>query len=276
MSNITNIQGTFKLNNGVEMPYLGLGTFEAGDGDEVKNSVLHAIDNGYRLIDTASFYKNEKGIGRALKETSVPRNKLFITTKVWNNEQGFDNTLRAYDKSLLRLGVDYVDLYLIHWPVSGKFTQTWKALEKIYNEGRVKAIGISNFLQIHIETLLQTATIVPALNQMEFHPYLMQSALREYCKQNNIVYQAWSPIMRGRIFEIDTLKQLANKYNKNEAQIVLRWDLQHGVATIPKSVHPDRIKNNADIFDFELTANDMAAIDSLDRNYRFGFDPMSF
>jgi diketogulonate reductase-like aldo/keto reductase len=274
MNKISNITGTFTLNNGVKMPYFGLGTFQAGEGAEVKNAVHYALDAGYRLIDTASFYENEKSIGEAVRESDVPREELFITTKVWNSDQGFDKTLKAYDESLKKLNMDYADLYLVHWPVSETFLETWKALEKIYKEGRVKAIGISNFLKVHLDQLLPETEIMPALNQMEFHPYLLQRELVEQCKQNGIVYQAWSPVMQGRVFDIPELKRIAKKYKKNQVQIVLRWDLQHGVATIPKSVNQMRIESNADIFDFELDADDMKAIDALDRNVRFGYDPM--
>ena len=186
----------------------------------------------------------------------------------------FETQLRAYDRSLKLLDMDYADLYLIHWPVTGKFTETWRALEKIYHEGRVKAIGISNFLKVHLDILLSQAEFIPAVNQMEFHPYLIQQELVDQCVANDILYQAWSPIMQGRVFDIPLLKQLGKKYGKNAAQIVLRWDLQKGVATIPKSVNQARIESNSEIFDFELSAEDMSQIDALDRNQRFGYDPM--
>lgn len=272
---ITDIKGTIKLNNGVEMPYLGLGTWQAAEGPEVKNAVNYAIDAGYRLIDTAAFYQNEKGIGEAIKESSIPRNELFVTTKVWMTDMGFDNALRAYDKSLVLLGMDYIDLYLIHWPITGKYIETWKALEKIYNEGRVRAIGISNFLKVHLDKLLPTVEIMPAVNQMEFHPYLVQQELIDQCSANGIAYQAWSPLMLGRVFDIPELKQIGKKYKKNAAQVVLRWSLQKGVATIPKSSNQARIESNADLFNFELTDDEMTAINNLDRNHRFGYDPMT-
>jgi len=272
--NITDIRGTFRLNNGVEMPYFGLGTWQSKEGSEVKQAVQWALEAGYRLIDTAAFYDNEKGIGEALRESGIDRKSVFMTTKVWNDQQGFDATLKAYDQSLKNLRLDYVDLYLIHWPVSGKYTATWKALEKIYSEGRVRAIGISNFLPHHLEHLLSNASVIPAINQMEFHPYLVQQALVDQCAQNGIQYQAWSPIMLGKVFEIPLFAEIGKKYGKNPAQVVLRWDLQRGVATIPKSVKRDRIVSNAALFDFELSENDMLRIDSLDRNQRFGYDPM--
>jgi diketogulonate reductase-like aldo/keto reductase len=271
---ITDIQGKVKLNNGVEMPYFGLGTWQSNEGPEVKNAVHYAIDAGYRLIDTATLYQNEKSIGEAIKENGINREELFITTKVWNDDQGFEKTLKAYDYSLELLGVDYVDLYLIHWPVTGKYLETWRALEKIYKEGRVRAIGISNFLKLHLDHLLPTVEIVPMVNQMEFHPYLIQQKLVDLCTENNIIYQAWSPIMQGRVFDIPVLKQIGKKYRKNPAQIVLRWDLQRGVPTIPKSVNQSRIISNADIFDFDLTGEEVALINGLDQNHRFGYDPM--
>ncbi|MBN2806766.1 MAG: aldo/keto reductase [Prolixibacteraceae bacterium] len=274
MNIITDINGTFTLNNGVKMPYFGLGTWQASEGPEVKNAIHYALDAGYRLIDTAAFYKNEQSVGEAIREHGIDRDKIFLTTKLWTDEMDYDQALKAYDASLKRLGMDMVDLYLIHWPVTGKFKQAWKALEKIYKEGRVRAIGISNFLPVHLEQLLPEVEIMPAVNQMEFHPYLIQQDLIDLCTKNHIVYQAWSPIMQGRVFEIPLLKQIGRKYNKNQAQVVLRWDLQRGVATIPKSVNQARVDANANIFNFELSTDDMKAIDALDCNQRFGYDPM--
>lgn len=271
---ITDINGTVTLNNGIEMPYFGLGTWKSEEGPEVINAVHYALDAGYRLIDTATLYQNEKSIGEAIKENGVKREELFITTKVWNDDQGFEKTLKAYDHSLELLGIDAIDLYLIHWPITGKYLETWRALEKIYKEGRVRAIGVSNFLEIHLDYMLPKVEIVPAVNQMEFHPYLIQQELIDLCAENNIIYQAWSPIMQGRVFDIPLLKQIGKKYRKNPAQVVLRWDLQKGVPTIPKSVNQARIISNADIFDFELTADEVALIDGLDKNHRFGYDPM--
>lgn len=271
---ITDISGTVKLNNGVEMPYFGLGTWQSNEGPEVKNAVSYALDAGYRLIDTATLYQNEKSIGEAIKENGIAREELFITTKVWNDDQGFEKTLKAYDHSLELLGIETIDLYLIHWPVTGKYIETWKALEKIYKEGRVRAIGISNFLPIHLAKLLPEAEIMPAVNQMEFHPYLIQQELIDLCAANNITYQAWSPIMQGMVFDIPLLKQIGKKYRKNAAQVVLRWDLQRGVPTIPKSTNQARIISNAEIFDFELTDEEVAQINALDKNHRLGYDPM--
>ncbi|UCD61126.1 MAG: aldo/keto reductase [Flavobacteriaceae bacterium] len=276
MSSITDIKGTFGLHNGVRMPYFGLGVYLSEDGNEVINAIKWSLEAGYRHIDTASIYNNEKGVGTGIKESDVPREDIFVVSKVWNSDQGYEQTLKAFDQSLDRLALDYLDLYLVHWPVSGKYKDTWKAMEHLYQEKRVRAIGVSNFMQHHLEDLLNTADIVPMVNQMEFHPYLVQQNLLDFCAARNIQYEAWSPMMQGRIFDIDTFNELAAKYNKTSAQIVLRWNLQKGVITIPKSSKRERIVANADIFDFELSAEDVANLDSLDKNQRFGPDPNNF
>lgn len=276
MADITNIQGTWTLNNGIEMPYLGLGVFQSKEGDEVINAVQYALDAGYRHIDTAAIYNNEVGVGKAIRLNPVDRKDIFVTSKVWNSEQGYDSTLSAFDKSMERLGFDYLDLYLVHWPVKGKYKETWRALEYLYKKGRVRAIGVSNFLKHHLEDLLATAEIVPMVNQVEFHPYVVQQELLDYCAENKIQFEAWSPLMQGKILEVKEMSGLAEKYNKTPVQIVLRWNLQKDVITIPKSVKKERIESNADIFDFELSKEDLALIDSLDKNHRLGADPDNF
>jgi len=276
MKKLTDIQGTFKLHNGVDMPYLGLGVYLSKDGQEVKNAVKWALDAGYRHIDTASIYGNEEGVGSGIRASGIPREEVFLVSKVWNSDQGYDSTLRAFEASLERLGMDYLDLYLIHWPVGGKYQDTWRALERLYAQKRIRAIGVSNFMQHHLEDLLNVAEVVPMVNQMEFHPYLVQQPLMDYCKEKGIQYEAWSPMMQGKIFEDPVFHQLAGKYNKTIAQIVLRYDLQKGVITIPKSSKKERIIANADLFDFELTQADMDYLDGLDKGQRFGPDPDNF
>ncbi len=270
--NISDLKGTVKLSNGVPMPYFGLGVFNS-KGQEVINAVKHALKTGYRHIDTAAMYLNEAGVGQAIRESDVPREEIFITTKVWNSDHGYDKTMIAFDQSMDKLRFDYLDLYLIHWPVRGKFKATWKALEELYRQGRVKAIGVSNFLQHHLIDLYNICEIEPMVNQMEFHPYLVQQHLLDFCKQHAIQYEAWSPILKGKVMDIQLLKSMGEKYMKSPVQIVLRWDLQKGVVTIPKSSNLDRIETNTHIFDFELSDEEMAKIDALDKNQRFGPHP---
>ncbi len=276
MHKITDIQGTFTLHNGVEMPYFGLGVYLSKDGQEVSNAVKWALEAGYRHVDTASVYENEAGVGEGIRTSDVPREDVFLVSKVWNTDQGYDTTLRAFEASLQRLGTDYLDLYLIHWPVAGKYKETWKALERLYAEKRIRAIGVSNFMQHHLEDLLTEAMVVPMVNQMEFHPYLVQQPLLDFCNANRIQYEAWSPMMQGRIFKDPAFQELAGKYQKTIAQIVLRWDLQKGVMTIPKSSKKERILANADLFDFEISLEDMKFLDAMDQGKRFGPDPDNF
>lgn len=273
---ITNLNGTVWLSNEVEMPYLGLGVFKTKEGKEVIDAVTYALDAGYRHIDTAAVYGNEEGVGTAIAQHAVDRKDIFLTTKVWNSDQGYDSTLKAFDASLDRLKTDYLDLYLVHWPVKGKYKETWRALERLYADGRVKAIGVSNFLQHHLEDLFQTAKVTPMVNQLEFHPYLVQQRLLDFCQQHQIQFEAWSPLMQGKAFDVPLLQELAVKYNVSVAQLILRWDLQKGVVTIPKSVRRDRIISNADLFNFSISEEDVQKIAALDRGQRVGPDPDNF
>jgi len=273
---IQNMNDAAVLNNGVKMPWLGFGVYQMRDGAEVEESVGAAIETGYRSIDTAAAYNNERGVGRALAESGISRNDIFLTTKVWNSNQGYDSALRAFDESLERLGTDYVDLYLIHWPVKGRFVQTWRALERIYAEKRARTIGVSNFHIHHLEELLGESEIVPAVNQVEFHPFLLQSDLRAFCRERSIQYEAWSPLMQGTALRDKTVRKIAKKYGKSAAQIIIRWDIQHEVVTIPKSVHSERIEENSRVFDFEISNEDMVRLDGLDAGKRIGPDPDNF
>jgi diketogulonate reductase-like aldo/keto reductase len=238
--------------------------------------VKHALEAGYRSIDTASVYGNERGVGKAIRESTVPREEIFLTTKVWNEDQRAKRTLAAFEETLQRLAVDYVDLYLVHWPVEGCYLETWRALEDIHGSGRARAIGVSNFLIPHLEDLVRNSRVVPAVNQIEFHPYLVQPELLDFCRNRGVQVEAWSPLMQGHLVSEPIIQDLAERYRKTPAQIVLRWDLQHHVVSIPKSSQPSRIVENSRIFDFELDPSDMDALDKLDRGKRFGPDPANF
>lgn len=274
------LQSTTTLHNGVEMPWFGLGVFKVEEGDELENAVASAIKNGYRSIDTAAIYGNEAGVGKGiqqgLKLASLNRKDLFVTSKVWNADLGYESTLAAYEASLSKLGLEYLDLYLIHWPVEGKFKEAWRALETLYKQGKVKAIGVSNFQIHHLEELMKDAEIKPMINQVEYHPRLTQLELRSYCKANGIQLEAWSPLMQGQLLDNPLLIEIAASYNKSVAQIILRWDLQNGVITIPKSTKEARIIANAEVFDFELSQEDMDRISGLNENLRVGPDPDNF
>lgn len=273
---VKSLQDMTILHNGVKMPWFGLGVYKVEEGQEVIDSVKAATKAGYRSIDTAAIYKNEEGVGKAIKEAGIPRDQLFITSKVWNSDQGYDSTIAAFNESLKKLDLDYLDLYLIHWPVKEKYKETWRALETLYKEGKIRAIGVSNFHVHHLEDLMEDAEIIPMVNQVEYHPRLTQKPLLSFCQTNNIQLEAWSPLARGRFFDDPILQELAKKYGKTPAQIILRWDLQTGVVTIPKSVHEHRIIENANIFDFELSNEDILKIDSLNKNERVGSDPDNF
>ncbi|MFJ6695071.1 aldo/keto reductase [Streptomyces sp. NPDC091272] len=263
------------LNNGVEMPQLGFGVWQVPD-EEATAAVSTALEAGYRSIDTAAVYHNEEGTGRALASSGIARDELFVTTKLWNDMQGYDSALRAFDTSLGKLGLDYVDLYLIHWPAPGQgaFVDTFRAFEKILADGRARAIGVSNFLPEHLETLLAETSVVPAVNQIELHPQLQQGELRTFHAGRSIATEAWSPLGQGKgLLEVPTVVAVARKHGKTPAQAVLRWHLQLGNVVIPKSVTPSRIAENIDVFDFELDADDMAAFAALDEGKRLGSDP---
>ncbi|MGW7411329.1 aldo/keto reductase [Streptomyces sp. NPDC054863] len=266
------------LNNGVEMPQLGFGVWQVPD-DEATAAVSKALEVGYRSIDTAAIYENEEGTGRALASSGIARDELFVTTKLWNDKQGYDSTLRAFDESLGKLGLDYVDLYLIHWPAPGQgtFVDSFKAFEKILADGRARAIGVSNFLPEHLRTLLAETSVVPAVNQIELHPQLQQGELRALHAEHSIATEAWSPLGQGKgLLEVPTVVAVARKHGRTPAQAVLRWHLQLGNVVIPKSVTPSRIAENIDVFDFELDADDMAAFAALDEGKRLGLDPAVF
>ncbi|WP_067839374.1 aldo/keto reductase [Amphibacillus sediminis] len=266
------------LHNGVTMPWLGLGVYKVDDGEEVIQSVETALANGYRSIDTAAVYQNEVGVGQAIQNSGLPRDQLFITSKVWNSSQGYEETLQAYEDSLARLNLDYLDLYLIHWPAPklNQYQDTWRALEKLYQDGKVRAIGVSNFQITHLTELIDNCTIVPMVNQVEFHPHLTQEPLRDFCRKHNIQVEAWSPLKQGQLLNDPTLVKIAEKYQKSTAQVIIRWDLQSGVVTIPKSVKADRIVANSDVFDFELTDQEMQQINALNKDERCGPNPDHF
>lgn len=254
------------LINGVKIPSIGFGTYKSGDDEETAKIIKNALNLGYKMIDTASFYNNEVGIGNGIKESDIDRKDIFIVTKLWNDDHGYDNTIEAFNKSLNNLQVDYIDLYLIHWP-NKLNAETWRAFEHLYETGNVKAIGVCNFKVEHLEELKKTAKIMPMVNQVEIHPFSTKNNIINYCKDNNIKVVAWSPISRGRVLSNELMIDLSQKYKKSIVQIVLRWHMQKGVIPIPKSSNENRIKENIDIFDFEISSEDMKAIDSLDEGY---------
>ncbi|SOC40053.1 aldo/keto reductase [Ureibacillus acetophenoni] len=265
-----------KLENGVEMPYLGLGVYKMTDREEAIQAMTEALKVGYRAIDTAALYGNETEVGEAIRSSNIPREELFVTTKVWNTDQGYDQTLKAFETSLKKLGLDYIDLYLTHWPVKEKFVDTYRAIERLYDEKLIRVTGVSNHHQHHLEKIFVKANVKPMVNQIELHPYLSQKPLLNFCSENNIAVTAWGPLGRGKILEDETISDLAGKYNKTAAQIILRWHYQNDVITIPKSVTTSRIQENMNIFDFELSQEDVRAIDDLNKDFRTGQDPDNF
>jgi methylglyoxal/glyoxal reductase len=275
-----NLQDTTILHNGIQMPWFGIGVFKVEEGPELVQAVKTAIVHGYRSIDTAAIYGNEEGVGQGiregLKEAGISREELFVTSKVWNADLGYESTIAAYEKSLTKLGLEYLDLYLIHWPVEGKFKEAWKALETLYKQGRVKAIGVSNFQIHHLEYLMKDAEIKPMVNQVEYHPRLTQKELQSFCQKHGIVLEAWSPLMQGQLLNNPVLKEIAERHHKSVAQVILRWDLQNGVVTIPKSTKAHRIAENATVFDFQLKEGEMKRIHDLNENHRVGPDPDNF
>ncbi|MEK5186401.1 aldo/keto reductase [Solibacillus sp. FSL R5-0691] len=271
-----NLQSTKKLTNGVEMPYLGLGVYKMTNRDETLQAIETALDLGYRAIDTAALYYNEEEVGEAIRHSSVPREDIFVTTKVWNSDQGYDNTLRAFETSLKKLDMDYVDLYLTHWPVEDKFVDTYRAIERLYDEKLIRVPGVSNHHEHHLKEIMATRNIAPMVNQIEAHPYLSQEPLRAFCEQQQIAVTAWSPLGRGNVLNDETIIRIANEYNVSPAQIILRWHLQNDVIIIPKSVTASRIKENSELYHFELTTETMQQLNALNRNERFGKDPDNF
>ncbi len=255
-----------ELSNGVKIPIVGFGTYKL-DNDEVCNMVKEAIKLGYRSIDTASFYKNEEGVGKGIKESNINREDLFITTKVWIDDDGYENTIKAFEKSLAKLDLEYIDLYLVHWPTE-KIKETWRALEDLYRKGMVRAIGVCNCDKNQLESIIEFADINPMVNQVELHPNRTEKDLLKICKRHNIVVEAWSPIKRGALMSNLTIKELAKKYNKSEVQIILRWHLQNNVIAIPKTSSIERAKENINIFDFEISKEDMKKIDDLNTGER--------
>ncbi|MCL2363986.1 MAG: aldo/keto reductase [Defluviitaleaceae bacterium] len=266
------------LNNGIKMPLLGFGVYKLAEGEACMNAVKCAIEAGYRSIDTAALYENEKSVGQAIRTCGIPREEIFLTTKLGNPDQMNGNIMEAFDASLSKLGLDYVDLYLVHWPCAPYHISSWPIMEKILQSGKARAIGVSNYQPHHLDDIAQTSTVTPALNQIEMHPFFTQQSLRAYCRTHHIAPQSWSPLggerpVQEQLFAAPAITRLAAKYNKTPAQIILRWNIEHGVITIPKSANSARIAENIDIFDFALTVDEVAAIDALNRDQRVGPDP---
>ena len=264
------------LANGVTIPYLGLGVYKMTDRDVAIQAMSKALEFGYRAIDTAALYHNETEVGEAISSSGIAREDIFVTTKVWNTDQGYDETLRAFETSLKKLGLDYIDLYLTHWPVEDKFVETYRAIERLYEEKLIRVTGVSNHHIHHLEKIFAKANVQPMVNQVELHPYLTQEALREFCNSNNIAVTAWSPLGRGGILQDEIILQIAKEVQRTPAQVILRWHYQQDIISIPKSVTPSRIEENAQIFDFELSSQQMMQLSQLNRDQRFGQNPDNF
>jgi diketogulonate reductase-like aldo/keto reductase len=278
MADVTSTVPTLTFNNGVEIPQIGYGVFQV-DPAETERNVSLALETGYRHIDTAAVYQNEEGVGKALSNAGLPRDQVFVTTKLWNADQGFDSTLRAFDTSMAKLGLDVLDLYLVHWPTPARdlYLDTWRAFERLYSEGRVRAVGVSNFQPNHLRRLFDESDVRPVLNQVELHPYLAQDDLRAFHDEHQVVTEAWSPIGQGRgLLSDPAIGAVAEEHGRTPAQVVLRWHVQRGTVVIPKSVTPERIASNLEVFDFELSREDMATLGGLDRGERLGPDPDAF
>lgn len=271
-----NLQSTKTLTNGIEMPRLGLGVYKMTEREETLQAIDKALKVGYRAIDTASLYGNEEEVGEAIRNAGIAREEIFVTTKVWNSDHGYDATLRAFEGSLKKLNLDYIDLYLTHWAVPETFEETYRAIERLYDEKLIRATGVSNHHEHHLEKLLAKANVAPMVNQVELHPYLQQDALKAFCREHQIAITAWSPLGRGGVLNDPAILEISQEVGKTVAQVVLRWHLQNDTIIIPKSVTPSRIEENAQIFDFELTPKQMDKLQSLNRNHRFGQDPDNF
>lgn len=267
------LEALYTLNNGVKIPRLGLGLYQSKSGDEVRGAVSAAIDLGYRHFDSAAIYGNEADLGVVLREKGLPREDVFVTTKLWNDDHGYDEALAAFEESRKALGLEYVDLYLIHWPLETVRHESWRALETLLADGRCRAIGVSNYTVEHLKQLLDRSSIVPAVNQVEFSPFLYQRELLEYCQGAGILLEAYSPLTRGKRLDHEGLCERARAHGKTAAQVLIRWVLQHGMVVLPKSVHASRIAENAEVFDFELSEDDMAYLDSLNENFRTCWNP---
>ncbi len=270
---ISGIRSTVRLRDGVDMPILGLGVWQSAPGEETRRAVAEALSAGYRHVDTARAYRNEADVGAAIRESGLPRGEVFVTTKLWNADHGYDRALRAIDASLEALGMEQVDLFLVHWPVEGLRNDTWRGMEAVLASGKARSIGVSNYTARHLDELLGRAKVPPSVNQVEFSPFLHQRELLEHCRRNGVQLEAYGPLVRGHKMDHPMLLRIARSHGRTPAQVLLRWGIQHELVVIPKSVRPERIRENADLFGFALGREDMAALDGLDEGYRTSWDP---